>query len=344
MAHFSKLYIEKEIQQDAHGEYIIQNFKKLFASENIFVIDNYQDIFQKFYKPYLEKRSNLNIFLAKKKGQLLKETPNAYGAQDLKRYYFIHAYNCIYECNYCYLQGFFKSPDIVLFVNHKEITQEMKAIIEKSTPTAKKPIWFHAGEFSDSLAMSHLTQELPIYFDFFKSQPNAYLELRTKSSNIAELQKLTPLPNIITSFSLSSNEQIAASDFKTPPLHSRLKAMKSLFDFGFPLGLHLDPIIHSPNLKDEYGNLCQEIAKYVPLEYFRYISLGVVRFTKDVFERVSLNYPSASFLNQDLMTKSFDNKYRAIMPLRKYMLTTVSEACVNYGAKKESIYFCMEQD
>ncbi len=344
MATFSKLLIEKGVTKNTHGQKIVENFKKMFSVENIFEIENYEDIFQSFYKPYLEKRNNLNIFLAQKKGQLLKETPDAYGGGKIKRYYFIHAYNCIYECNYCYLQGFFKSPDIVLFINHEEILNEMEKIIKQYSPTKDNPIWFHAGEFSDSLALSHLTQELPLYFNFFKSHPHAYLELRTKSSNISELLKLAPLDNVVTSFSLSPKQQILANDFRTPTLAARLSAMNSLKQKGFPLGLHLDPVIYSPQLKEEYTQLCREITDHLPLCYFNYISIGVVRFTKEVYEKVKEHYPSASFLNQDLMTKSFDNKYRAIMPLRKHILNTVYQSCLENGAKKESIYFCMEEE
>ena len=39
---------------------------------------------------------------------------------------------------------------------------------QKEIINAGKKIWFHAGEFSDSLALSHLTQEVEVYYDFLK--------------------------------------------------------------------------------------------------------------------------------------------------------------------------------
>ena len=130
-------------------------------------------------KPYLQKRDNLNIFIARKTGDLVKEAPPAYGKGDEKHFYFVHAYNCIYECQYCYLQGYFNSPDLVLFVNYDEIISEMERLAIKY-PNA----WFHAGEFSDSLALSDLTGELPYLHKFAEHHPTVKIELRTKSVNL----------------------------------------------------------------------------------------------------------------------------------------------------------------
>lgn len=342
---FSKLYIEKDILLNPHGNLVLKKLKKLFTENDTHLIDNYQDIFQKFYKPYLQKRTNLNIFIAQKKGQLVKKAPKAYAGSEDNRYYFIHAYNCLYECNYCYLQGFFKSPDLVIFINHQEIINEIEGlIIKERNEFPNRPIWFHAGEYSDSLALSHLSQELPLYFNFFKKYPQAFLELRTKSNNVNELLKLPPENNIITSFSLSPQSHIKANDLNTPSLKLRLKAIKKLKEKRHPLALHLDPIMYTDNFKIEYQELLQTIIEEIPLSEFRYISLGVIRFTKEVYQKVKEHYPEASYLNKDLMTKSNDNKYKAIHPLRFHMLQTIKELCLNFGANYEGLYSCMEQE
>ena len=238
-------------------------------------ISKIEDIFGRVKKPYLQKRTNLNLFIGEKKGQLVKETPDAYGLSGDPHYYFIHSYNCLYECDYCYLQGYFHSPDLVFFINHEEIIEEMRAIIKKNGP--HKISWFHAGEYSDSLALSHITGELPLYFDFFRNLKNAKLELRTKSANIKELKALKPSKNIIVSFSLSPKEQIKDHDLKTPPLQTRLKAMETLDKLGHPIALHLDPIIFCEDFKSQYEEMLESLFKHISPERIEYISLGVVR-------------------------------------------------------------------
>jgi spore photoproduct lyase len=204
-----------------------------------------------------------------------------------------------------------------------------------------KGVWFHAGEFSDSLAVSHLTGELPFYFEFFKKYPTSFLELRTKSVNTRELLKIKPQENIITSFSLSPEKSTKEFDLKTPGLRARLEAIGKLFNVGFPIGIHLDPVIYQDTFLDDYGLLVEQIGNRIPLDKIRYVSLGVVRFTKNVFNQVKKNYPSSSLLAEDFGI-SFDQKVRYKRPFRLYILNSIREILIQKGFPKEKIYLCME--
>lgn len=334
---FNKVFVEKDSLEHPRAKHILEKLKVSAPTE----IDKIDHIFGKVKKPYLQKRDNLNLFIGQKKGQLVKEAPLAYGLSGEPHYYFVHAYNCIYECNYCYLQGYFNSPDIVLFINYEEIGKEIERITNSFPPN--KTVWFHAGEYSDSLALSHITNEVPYYFELFEQLPNAKLEIRTKSVNIKELLAQSPLDNIITSFSLSPAHRIKRNDLKTPSLKARLNALEMLAAKGHRLGIHLDPIIFEENFEAHYNELLNELFKRVPVDLIEYISLGVVRFSKDVYYQVSQNYPDSDFMAGDFI-KSFDGKVRYARPLRLYILKTVKNMCINFGVKEEKIYLCMEGD
>ncbi len=331
---FDKIFIEKDIQNDE----ITQNILKYAKSKETVLIDSYDSIWGKVKKPYLQKRTNLNLFIARKKGQLIKETPPAYGHGSEKHFYHIHSYNCIYECEYCYLQGYFETPDLVIFVNHDEIIKEMESIVAKH-PTC----WFHAGEFSDSLALSHMTNELSIYFKFFKKFSDSKLELRTKSTNIKILLKESPLKNVITTFSLSPSSVTKELDKKTPSLNHKLRAINELHKSGFPIGIHLDPIVYSENFQKDYETLLDKLAEAIPLDLVNYFSLGVVRFTKDVYKEVKRNYPDSVIHKQELI-KGHDQKVKYPRPLRIWILNQVKKMALQRRAIKESIYLCMENE
>jgi spore photoproduct lyase len=276
------------------------------------------------------------LFLGKKKGTLVKEAPDAYGLGDAKHYYYIHAYNCIYECQYCYLQGYFNTPDIVLFLNHHEIVAEMKKIM-----ATEPDCWFHAGEFSDSLALSHITDEFSYYYNFFKDHPSCKLELRTKSSNIKSLLAYPPLKNIFVSYTLSSKENSKIFDMKCPSLIGRIRSIEKLVHHGYQIGIHLDPMIYTENFEQEYTELSQIISRTIPKEQLGYISIGVVRFTKDVYREVEANYPDSQISRQDYV-KSFDGKIRYNKPMRRWMMNFVKDKLLKYYPE-EKIYFCMEE-
>jgi spore photoproduct lyase len=337
---FEIIYIEKTIQ---HHPKVTSILTKYPQSE-IKLVDSVDDVFGRVKKPYLQKRTNLNLFLGEKHGQLVKLAPPAYGLLGDPHYYFVHAYNCIYECNYCYLQGYFHSPDIVLYINHEDITAEIKRVTNDFIlENPKRKIWFHAGEYSDSLALTHLTDELPHYFELFKTLPQAFLELRTKSVNIRELLKLEPLENVITSFSLSPLHRIKMNDLKTPPLKLRLAAILELHSRGFPIGIHFDPIIYDDQFIESYADLIDQLLLAVDAESIRYISLGVVRFTKEVYQKVQKNYPDSDLLAQEFV-RSFDNKIRYNRPMRLWMLAKIKQQLIDRGVEISKIYLCMEDE
>ena len=336
---FTKIFIEKELLDAPVTQSIIERFPSLPLK----LIHRVDDVFGKVKKPYLQKRENLSLFIGKKRGTLIKEAPQAYGLAGEPHYYFIHAYNCVYECEYCYLQGYFNSPDIVLFINHDDIGKKIveTCSLHKKDVDQGKKIWFHAGEFSDSLALSHLTNELPFYFNLFRDLPEAILELRTKSANLKELLKLQPLENVITSFSLSPKDRIKKTDLKTPPLATRLNCLKQLQDKGFPIAIHLDPVIHEDRFEETYENLVESIVAQLGTEKIRYISIGVVRFTSKVFRQVKKNYPESELLAAEFRS-SFDGKVRYPRPFRLWLLGKIKDICLKKGFSEAQIYLCME--
>lgn len=335
---FEKIFLEQHLTNSPRARSIIGKFPKA----EVTIIRNVDDIFGKVKKPYLQKRESLNLFLGEKKGRLVKEAPDAYGLSGEPHYYFIHAYNCVYECNYCYLQGYFHSPDIVIFLNHHEICAEIERVATKENEKGNTP-WFHAGEFSDSLALSHITGELSLYHDLFSRIPYAKLELRTKSANIKSLRDLPPRENIITTFSLSPADKIKKNDLKTPSLKARLKSIKELSSLGHPIGIHFDPVVYDEEFEEKYESLIQNMLEALPANKLSYISVGVVRFTKDVYAQVQRNYPNSELLSTELI-KSFDGKVRYNRPMRLWILSTIKSLLLKAGIKEEKIYLCMEEE
>ena len=335
---FEVIYVENQLLDHPR---VLEILKK-YPNSEIKKIDKVEDVFGRVKKPYLQKRTNLNLFLGEKKGQLVKLAPPAYGLSGEPHYYFVHAYNCIYECNYCYLQGYFHSPDIVLYLNHEEIALEIKRIaLEHLSQTPEQKVWFHAGEYSDSLALTSLSGELNHYFKLFKELSFCNLELRTKSVNIKELLKEEPLDNIITSFSLSPSHRIKLNDLKTPPLKNRLEAIRELDSNGFPIGIHFDPIIYDEQFIESYEELIEQLLENISADKIRYISLGVVRFTKEVYQKVQKNYSETDLLAQEFV-RSFDNKIRYNRPMRLWMLAKIKTQLTDRGVSNERIYLCME--
>lgn len=331
---FENIFIENSLKDHPRVESILSRFK----NSNVKYLEQYDNVWGRVKKPYLAKRTNLNLFLANKKGQLVKEAPNAYGVKGERHFYFIHAFNCIYECKYCYLQGYFNSPDVVLFLNHDEIAAEMKRVLDQHPD---ETVWFHAGEFSDSLALSHITGELEAYWNFFKQNPKAKLELRTKSVNIKRLEKLEPLENVYASFSLSPESATKQIDLKTPPLKARINAIAKAQAQGHKIGIHFDPVIYKDEVFEEYEELFMALSEGIDLGAVSYFSLGVVRFTPQVFNEAKKNYPDSDMFAAQFV-KSSEDIVRYPRSMRAWILSKLKDSLIKSGAKEQRVYLCME--
>ena len=332
---FHKVFVEKEIAQLQRTQAILSRLKP----QAVDYVHRYDSIWGRVKKPYLQKRQELNLFIAKKRGQLVKPAPPAYGPAGSPHYYFIHAFNCLYECQYCYLQGYFSTPDLVFFVNYEDIFDEMTRILSLHPRSPR--IWFHGGEFSDSLALASITGELASFFDFFYHHPRAGLELRTKSANLKALDSLAPADNIVVSYSLSPSDSAQELDLKAPSLKARLRAIAQLAQRDYQIAIHFDPIVESLQLEHQYDQLLGQLASALPWSQLTYLSLGVVRFTSAVHRQVSQNYPHSPLFHHP-MTKSFDHKIRYSRPHRMDILSKVKSLCLRHHIPAHKIYLCME--
>ena len=331
---FRYLIIENRVKHDFYTKKIKNYFKQL----PLLYIDDINDYFGQYYKPHSHRETHLNIFVGSKQGEVIKQAPKDYAFGSMDHYYFIHAFNCIYDCQYCYLQGYFYSPDLVFFVNHDDIIEKMKQIASSN----QRPVCFHAGEYSDSLALTHITKELEKYWTFFQSHPNTFWELRTKSINIKEVLQLTPIANMLISFSLSPQRQIELFDKDTPSLKSRLNAIETLMQKGYYMAFHFDPIIEIEPEKtiEEYRQLIEHMMKVIKKNQVSHISLGVVRFKSKVYSIMKKQYPHAIMFNQIHLTKN--NLYKYPKMRRNFLLMHIKAILVEQGISENKIYYSME--
>ena len=93
---FERVFVEQSVLAHPQTKHILTTLNSTPE-----VIEKIEDYWGRSKKPYLQKRDNLNLYIGKKLGTKVKEAPPAYGLGHEKHYYFIHAYNCIYECQYC---------------------------------------------------------------------------------------------------------------------------------------------------------------------------------------------------------------------------------------------------
>ena len=325
------IYIENHIKNHPRTKKILSRFKK---NINVVYCDHYGEIFNIKSQNFRIQKNKPALILAKKEGKKIHNIPKNFGIGGKKNYYFSHMLNCIYDCEYCFLQGKHMSAHYLLFVNYEDFFVEIKKEINKNR---EEKSYFFSGYDCDSLAFDGITGFIESFFPIFQKNKNGILELRTKSTQINKILKYKPIDNCIIAFSFTPENISKLIEHKTPSVKKRIVAMKKLANAGWKLGLRFDPIIPACNFAKIYENLFKNIAANINEKDIHSISFGMMRFPKKMFKRMNKENSNKRILSLSLENRKgiytykekMENKLENIIvsKLRKYMKNTPIYNC-----------------
>ncbi len=278
------IYIEAEIGDHPRAQAILRRFPKARKIE----CQHYGEVFNPKAQNFRLQKRRPALILAKKHQSWVLEAPLGYNIGGMNNFYFSHMLNCLYDCRYCFLQGMYRSANYVLFVNYEDFEQE---IVRIQTRLAGEPVYFFSGYDCDSLALEPVTGFVEHFLDTFKNLPQAYLEIRTKSTQVRTLLEHPPMANVITAFSFTPASVAKALEHKVPGVERRLQAMAALQEQGWPLGLRFDPLIYHEGYRQQYRELFFRIFTVLQPESLHSASLGVFRLPEKYFTRLRNLYP-----------------------------------------------------
>lgn len=277
--------------------------------------------------------------IVKFKGRFVKACPgtrsyNCCGYQILN-----FGNQCSLGCSYCILQAYFPNPNLRLFANIDEMMQELRKHLRNS-PRAVHRIG--TGEFTDSLLLDHLTRLSEILVPFFAKQPNAVLELKTKTAQVDLLEKLDHGGRTIVAWSLNPPEVIAREEMAASSLEERLEAARRCQDWGYRLAFHFDPLLAYPRWKEGYAEVVARLFSAVDPDGIAWISLGTLRFMPSLKGTIRQHHPLTTILNEEFVP-GLDGKLRYFRDLRVEMYTHLKDLLLEVE-QDLCIYLCMESN
>jgi spore photoproduct lyase len=315
------IYIEDAVRQHPRTLNILSRYKQ---ARHI-ICERYGEVFNPKAQNFRLQKQKPALILAEKHRNFVHAAPPHYGIGAQRNYYFSHMLNCLYDCRYCFLQGMYQSANYVLFVNYEAFQDEIRAIAGR---TPNEPVHFFSGYDCDSLALEPVTAFAAEFLPCFADVPNAWLELRTKSTQIRSLTAIPPLSRVVVAFSLSPEEIIDKVEAKTPPLARRLAAIKSLQQQGWQIGLRFDPVLYQTGYQAQYHRLFQQVFEIVDLSLLHSVSLGVFRLPEAYFRKMHKLYPEEKLFASPLQQSDGMISYRA--ELEQEMRQTCSKQLLSY--------------
>ena len=329
----SCVYVEKSVRNHQRTREILRRHQQATVVE----IEHQGEVFNPRAQNFRLQKANPALIIASKRQRLILPTPQGYGLEGRHNYYFSHMLNCLYDCRYCFLQGMYPSAHQVIFVNYEDFANDIIDLVQQH---ANQAVWFFSGYDCDSLAYEPVTGFAEYFVPLIANTENAWLELRTKSTQIRQLLKQAPCDRIITAFSFTDAHSHQKLEHGVPTITRRILAMKTLREAGWPIGLRFDPLVYHDNYRQGFIELLEQIFNAIEPDEFHSVSLGAFRLPKNNFRQITRLYPEQALfaqnleLNNGMMSYPLDQEQRMISDceneLMKYIKPDIYHACEWY--------------
>jgi spore photoproduct lyase len=283
------IYVEEEVL----GHPRALQIQSRFPDAPVVPCARYGEVFNRPAQSFRLQKRRPALILAKKHRGLVHEAPGGYGIPGLRNLTFAHMLNCIYDCRYCYLQGIYRSAHYVIFINYEDFQGEIEERIRAAQGQA---LYFSSGYDCDSLALEPVTRFAASFVPFFARFPRAWLELRTKSTQVKALLDLEAVPNVVVAFSFTPDEVQQSLELLTPSVERRLRAAERLQERGWKVGLRFDPLIYNEGYRGQYRRLYAQVFRHLRADALHSVSLGSFHLSAGVFRTAERLYPDDPLL------------------------------------------------
>ncbi len=306
LPNFSHIYIEKDVRDLPLTRIALRRFWKA----KIVWINHYKDIFNRLGQDFQLQKSSMKIILAKKREPFLYSASEMIQDYDNPNtFYNTPVINCLYNCDYCYLQGMYDSGNMVIFVNENDFFDAIEKKI-LNLEDSSKPMILSVSYNTDLLALENILPLVRRWIHFAcKKNGKLIIEVRTKSGLFSSIDDIEPNDNVILSWTLSPQIICDKYESSAPPLKSRLEAIKNAIDKGWCVRICFDPILLIDDWYEIYCEFFDSIFMEIDSKKIKDFTIGVFRMNKDYFKKIKRREPRSEIFYADYQV---DNNYISI--------------------------------
>ena len=317
---FSHIYVEKKILGNKNTLEILSKFR----DAKIIEIDNYKEVFSSNNQDFHLQKLGQNLILASNKPNMIYE--GAVVCEDFENdnfYYTSSIINCVYDCEYCYLQGVYSSGNIVIFVDIEKVFEEVEELYNKL-----KSLYLCVSYDTDLLAIENICSFSEKWYHFIKDKKDLKIELRTKSANIDKFLNLDVLDNFIIAFTLSPEDITLKNEKYTASFKNRVKAIKELQNKGWKVRICIDPLIYTDDFEKNYSEMIEYLFSEIDKNKVIDVSIGVFRTSKEYLKKMRNQNKKSEILYYPF--ECIDGVYTYSDKLKSYMIDFIKEKFLKY--------------
>ena len=322
---FSHIYVEKKILNNKNTLEILSKFKDV----KIIEIENYKEVFSSNNQDFHLQKLGQKLILASNKANMIYEGAVVCESFENDNFYYTSSIiNCVYDCEYCYLQGVYSSGNIVIFVDIEKVFEEVEELYNKL-----KTLYLCISYDTDLLAIENICGFSEKWYYFIEDKKDLKIELRTKSGNIDKFLNLKPLDNFIVAFTLSPENLALKNEKYTASFKNRVKAIKELQEKGWKVRICIDPLIYSDNFEENYGQMIEYLFNEIDKEKVIDVSIGVFRISKEYLKKMRNQNQNSEILYYPF--ECIDGVYTYSNKTKSYMINFIKEQFLKYIDEKK---------
>jgi len=286
---FSHIYVEQKAKTHPQTQQILERFKNAC----VVTIEHHKNILNRFNQDFQLQKESLNLILAIKEPPFIYKTSadiiGDVGVQDI--YYASSILNCLYHCDYCYLQGVYPSANLVVYVNIEEFVSNALKLAQE-----KEGAYVAISYDSDLLAFEKKIPHSAAWIEAAIKEPRLNIELRTKSSNYSSISHLSPKENIVLAWTLSPQEIIQVYEKRTASLKARVSSIQEAIQDGWKIRICFDPLLRIEGWKSIYGEFVEDVFQSLNPSGIKDVCINVFRMNTQYLKRIQKQNKSSSIV------------------------------------------------
>ncbi|MFW5689774.1 MAG: radical SAM protein, partial [Spirochaetota bacterium] len=200
------------------------------------------------------------------------------GVTDRPVYYSDQLRNCVYNCDYCFLQGMHPSGHTMVFVNSEDVHAAARRI--------ESPFWLSVSYLTDIVAFEETLPLVGQWLDVARTTPQMTLEIRTKGE-AASIVRDEPVANAVLIWTLSPPLVADRYERGCASFQNRLRAARTAVDRGWRVRIAVDPVIITPGWREAYASMLDETFARLPAASVEAATYGVFRMGPDFMSRIA---------------------------------------------------------
>lgn len=299
---FSHIYVEK----NSLNHPVTQEILHTFSQASHIVISHYKNLFNRPLQHQFFQERSKKLILAHKR------PPFIYPGSELIQDFGFEEYlytptmqNCIFDCDYCLLKGMYATGNLVYFVNHEDFFDSVQQL-------DAGPKHLSISYDTDLLGFESIYPTVEKWIRFIANHPHIQMEVRTKSARFALLEHLSPVDNVILSWTLTPQTTIDRYESSTASLTNRIRALNEALVQGWKVRICIDPLIwYGENTESTMQEFMVILASEVPLESLHDVAIGVMRMNGGQLKNIRKSGSRSPLVHYPFQTSAGVSSYDA---------------------------------